>query len=177
MILDVNSLLDSNHVLTVTAPSQGVYDTAGYGVNVPLPASVITGLAGSPPAAAPFGQDLGEGGPLASGPQLAAIIGATFTAAGAATLQAQLQAAVDSGNGVPGTWDTILETDTIAVALLIAGRKLCDFTVPHRYLGQNFPRFYRLNYVIATGPMTAGSIVYAGLLTGIDNNPLTPANY
>lgn len=174
MILDINSLLSSNQAVTVTAPSTGVYDVAGLGVGVP---SVnITGLANG--AAAAQGNDIGTGGPSsASPPQLGVIVGTAFAAAGAATMQIQLQAAVDSGNGVPGAWDTIIETDAIAVALLTAGAIPAKFTVPERYLGQGFPRFYRVNYAIATGPMTAGTIAYAGLLTGIDSNPLYPANY
>ena len=174
MILDINTLLSSNQAVTVTAVSTGVYDVAGLGVNVP---SVnITGLANG--AAAPEGNDIGTGGPSsASPPQLGVVVGNAFTAGGAATMQIQLQAAVDAGNGVPGAWDTIVETDTIAVALLTAGSMPAKFVVPERYLGQGFPRFYRLNYIIATGPMTAGTIAFAGLVTGLDSNPLYPANY
>lgn len=175
MILDINSLLDSNHAITVTAPSTGVYDTAGLGVGVP-----VTNRFGLPTQGSntSFGQDMGGGGPLVSGPQLMVLVGTAFTAAGAATLQVQLQAAVDVNNtGLPVTWDTIVETDTIAVALLTAGQRIASFTVPDRYPGQGFPRFYRLNYVVATGPMTAGTIGTAALLTGIDDNPIYPANF
>lgn len=170
MILDVNTLLDSNRALTVTAASTGVYDTAGLGVGTPV--NNIFGTATG------FGNDIGGGGPNASAPQLLVQVGTAFTAGGAATLRVQLQAATDANNtGTPGTWQTIDQTDDIAVALLVAGAQVANFTVPKRYLGANFPRFYRLNYVIATGPMTAGTIAYAGLLTGIDDNPLYPANY
>lgn len=173
MILDINLLLSNNQAITVTAPSTGVYDTAGLGVGVPV--TNITGIANG--ATAVFGNDVGAGGPEASGPQLLAVVGNAFTAGGAGTLQVQLQAAIDDGTGNPSTWDTILETDTYALAVLTAGRKIADFTVPRRYPGQGFPRFYHLNYVVATGPMTAGSISFAGLVTGIDDNPLYPANY
>lgn len=174
MILDINTLLSSNQAVTVTAVSTGVYDVAGLGVGVT--ATNITGLANG--AAAAMGNDIGSGGPSsASPPQLGVIVGTAFTAAGAATMKIQLQAAVDAGAGVPGAWDTILETDTIAVALLTAGAVPAKFAVPERYLGQGFPRFYRLNYIIATGPMTAGTIAFAGLVTGLDSNPLYPANY
>jgi hypothetical protein len=175
MILDLNAVLDSSRALTVTAVSTGVYDVAGLGVNVP--AVNITGIANG--TTAPMGEDIGGGGPSsASPPQLGVIVGTNFTAGGAATLQVQLQAAVDSGNGVPGTWDTIVESDTIPVAdLITTNNPIVSFTVPRRYPGQGFPRFYRLNYVIATGPMTAGVIAFAGLLTGIDDIPTYPANY
>jgi hypothetical protein len=173
LILDINSSLDSNHAITVTAPSTGVYDTAGLGVGVPV--TNITGIVNK--AAAVFGNDLGTGGPLASGPQLVAYVGTAFTAGGAATLQVQLQAAIDNGSGGAGTWNTILQTNAYALATLIAAAKIADFSVPPGYPGVGYPRFYRLNYVVATGPMTAGTISYAGLLTGIDNIILTPANY
>ena len=150
-----------------------MYDTAGLGVGVPV--TNIVGIVNK--VAATFGNDLGSGGPLASGPQLVAYVGTAFTAGGAGTLQVELQTAIDNGSGGAGTWKTILQTDTYALATLIAGAKVADFTVPPQYPGIGYPRFYRLNYVVATGPMTAGTISYAGLLTGIDNIILTPANY
>lgn len=171
-ILDISTILAANQAVTVTAPSIGVYDTAGLGVNVPT--VNITGIANGGPAL--FGNDLGGGGPNASSPQLAVEVVNTFTAGGAATMRFQLQAAVDSGAGVPGTWDTIVQTDDIPVALLVAGARPASFNVPDRYLGQGFPRFYRINSLVTTGPMTAGSI-NARLQTGIDDNPIYPANY
>lgn len=170
MILDSNLLLDSNRALTVTAVSAGVYDTAGLGVGVP-----VTNIFGN---VTNFGNDIGTGGPYTSGPQLLVQVGTAFTAGGAATLQCQLQAAVDTSNsGTPGTWRTIDQTDTIAVALLVTGAQIANWTVPRRYLGQDFPRFYRVNYVIATGPMLTGTIIFAGFLTGIDDIPITPGNF
>jgi hypothetical protein len=173
MILDISSVLSNNQAITVTAPSTGVYDTAGVGVGVAAPD--IAGIVGG--VAATFGNDIGSGGPNASGPQLVAIVGTAFTAGGAATLEVELQSAVDAGGGTPGTWKTILQTDTYALATLVAGAKIADFTVPPQYPGLGAPRFYRVNYVVATGPMTAGSISTSALLTGIDNLLVTPANY
>ncbi len=173
MILDVNTILSQNQAVTVTAPSTGVYDTAGLGVGNP-----VSNIFGNATTNSSFGNDIGGGGPYTSGPQLVAIVGTTFTAGGAATLQIQLQAAADTSNtGTPGTWQTIMETDAYALAVLTSGQFLANYTVPRRYPGANFPRFYRLNYVVATGPMTAGTISTSALLTGIDDNPLYPANY
>lgn len=170
MLLDVNLLLDSNRALTVTAVSSGVYDTAGLGVGNPV-ANIFGNVTN-------FGNDIGGGGPEVGAPQLLVQVGTAFTAGGAATMRVQLQAAVDTSNsGTPGTWLTIDQTDDVAVALLVAGAQIANFTVPRRYLGQNFPRFYRLNYIIATGPMTAGTISFAGFLTGIDDNPIYPGNF
>lgn len=171
MYLDVTSVLSQAQAVTVTAVSTGVYDTAGLGVGQP-----VTNRFG---IATNFGEDLGGGGPLASAPQLGVFIAQNFAAAGAGTLRVQLQAAVDTNNtGTPGTWDTIAQTDDIPVAQLVqnAARPLTSFTVPDRYPGQNFPRFYRLNYIVATGPMTAGQLT-AALLTGIDDVPFYPANF
>jgi len=172
MQIDAQSVLSTNQAVTVTAPSTGVYDAAGLGVGVAVTNRI--GVAGTV-----FGSDLGGGGPLASGPQLGAWVTTTFTAGGSATLRVQLQAAIDNGSGSPGTWDTIQQTDDIPVAQLVAGtpgRPLTSFTVPDRYLGQAFPRFYRVNYLVSTGPMTAGA-VSAALLTGIDDVSFYPSNY
>lgn len=172
MILDITLTLSANQAITATATSTGVYDTAGLGVGQPV--GNIFGIADD----SSFGNDLGGGGPEVSGPQLVAFVGTAFAAGGAGTLTVQLQAATDTTNtGTPGTWLTILSTAAYALADLTANAKIADFTVPRRYPGKDFPRFYRLNYVVATGPMTAGTISYAGLLTGIDNTALYPANY
>lgn len=173
MILDVNLSLSASQAITVTAPSTGVYDTAGLGVGVAV--TNIFGKLGG--AATVFGDDIGSGGPNASAPQIVAYVGTAFTAGGAGTLQVQIQSAIDDGTGNAGTWKTIDQTDTYALATLIAGAKIADFTVPPQYPGIGFPRFYRLNYVVATGPMTAGTISYAGILTGIDNTIATPGNF
>lgn len=172
MILDLSSILSNNQAVTVTAASSNVYDTAGLGVGNPVLNTF--GLAND----SSFGEDLGGGGPLAEAPQLRVAVGsAAFTAAGGATLQIQLQAAVDTSNsGTPGTWQTIVQTDALPVTTFTAGQELAKFTVPARYPGQNFPRFYRVNYVVATGPMTAGN-VFAALLTGIDSGAIYPGNF
>lgn len=179
MILDALSILSQNQALTVTGPSSNVYDTAGLGVGQPV--TNIFGLATASGSPASFGEDLGGGGPHAGAPQLAVWIPTGFTAGGAATLQVQLQAAVDTNNtGTPGTWQTIDQSAPFALADLTASQTpqhpLVSFTVPERYPGQNFPRFYRLNYVIGTGPMTAGAVTSA-LLTGVDSIQNYPANY
>jgi|SRR5579863_9188814 len=170
MILDVNALLSQAQAITVSAASTGVYDTAGLGVG-----QAVKNIFGN---VTNFGADIGAGGPLASAPQLIVIVGTAFAASGAGTLQVQLQAAPDTSNsGTPGTYQTIAQTDTYALATLSAGAVIAKFTVPERYAGSNFPRFYRLNYVVGTGPMTGGTIAFAGLLTGIDDLTVGPANY
>lgn len=161
MILDATTLLSSNQAVTASAASTSVYDAAGTGVG--NPAGEIFGVQSTV-----FGRDIGGGGPAISAPQFVAIVGTAFTASGSATLQFQLQAAIDDGTGNPSTWDTIAETDTLGKALLVSGAKV-SLTIPDRYLGQGMPRFYRLYYNVGTGPMTAGTIAFAGLVTGVDD--------
>ena len=174
MYIDAGSVLSTAQAVTVTAPSTNGYDTAGLGIGQAVTNRPVGGTTTN------FGQDVGGGGPAASAPQLVVTVPTAFTAGGSATLQVQLQCAVDVNNtGLPVTWDTIDQTDAFAVALLTASspqRPLASFTVPDRYPGQGFPRFYRLNYVVATGPMTAGALT-AALLTGIDDVPFYPAAY
>jgi hypothetical protein len=80
-------------------------------------------------------------------------LGATFTAAGAATLTVQVQGSVDNV-----TYATLDQTDAIGKAVLLVGVIL---RIP---LGKLQPqsaginRYYRLNYVVATGPFTAGTL-------------------
>lgn len=81
-------------------------------------------------------------------------IGTTFTAAGAATMQIQFQGSTDAT-----TWTTYAASDAMAVAGLTAGNSLVfPIDLPGRKPGAALPLYYRLNYVIATGPMTAGAI-------------------
>lgn len=169
MILDALLSLSQNQAVTVTAPSTNVFDVSGAGVGQPAPQ--IFGVQSSV-----FGEDIGGGGPGTSSPQLGVLVNTTFTAGGSATLQVQLQAAIDNGSNQPGTWGTIVGTDTLAVALLKAGTWLARFNVPDRYPGQGFPRFYRVNYVVATGPMTAG-VLSAQFATGLDSVPFYPSGF
>lgn len=90
-----------------------------------------------------------------------------FTATGAATLQVAIQAAQDN-SGTPSTFYDQVLTGAIAVANLTAGREVLRVPVPRWQVAAAAsnvrPRFYRLNYTVATGPMTAGAI-FAGLVS------------
>ena len=145
MWIDSNLLFDpANTAITASAASTNIFD-----------AHITGGLPGSP-----AGRDLGPGKVLIA----RVVVQQTFTAAGAATLQVQLQAAPDS-SGSPGTYVTLSQTDTIGKAALVAGAVISlpvpqappqfDTTPP---FAKPLPRFYRLNYVVATGPMTAGQV-------------------
>jgi hypothetical protein len=85
----------------------------------------------------------------------------TFTATGSATLQVSIQAAVDN-SGSPGTYYDQVMTGALPVANLTSGREILRTPVPRWSIcASNVttrPRFYRLNYTVATGPMTAGAV-------------------
>jgi hypothetical protein len=180
MINDINLVLCNNQSLAVAgpgAPSQNVLDFTGAGVGQPPPN--FFGVTSSV-----FGQDIGIGDG-ASPPNILCLVGTTFATGTAATLNVQLQESVDSGvNGTPpyspNAWTTIAETGVLtpSATVLIAGQKIAEFTIPPRAPGQNFPRFFRLNFVIPNATsFTAGTIGYAGIITGRDDFPAYPAAY
>ena len=171
MILDSQLTLSSNQSRAVVAgstPSDGIIDFMGAGVGT-APVNYF----GIQNAVA--GEDIGIGDG-ASPPNLVCIVGTPF--AGGTDLNVQLQESVDSGapGYTPSSWLTIAETGTLADALLTAGQKIAEFTIPPRKPGQAFPRFFRLNYV-TTGTHTAGTIAYAGIATGRDDTPAYPSAY
>lgn len=169
MIIDATLILSQNQLITVTAPSTGTIDLSGAGVGNPVPDRFGV-------QSTVFGQDIGIGDG-ASPPVITAIIGAGFAAAGAGTMRVQFQEAIDNGSNQPGPWLTAAQTDDLSLAQLVAGQKVAEFTVPVRAPGQAFPRFIRLNYVVGTGPMTAGSIAIATINTGRDDVPFYGAGY
>lgn len=82
-------------------------------------------------------------------------VGAAFTAVGAATLTIQVQGSVDNA-----VWTTYVQTDAIPKANLTAG-KVIKVPLPPQDAAPHAagrPRYYRLNYVVATGPFTAGTV-------------------
>lgn len=105
-----------------------------------------------------------------------------FTAAGAATLTVELKAARNNG-GVAGTYYTQMSSVAYAVAQLTAGRELLraplpSWDIPASGDTLNVPRFYKLTYTVATGPMTAGTIAaYLMPHNHRQNNRAYPNNY
>lgn len=97
-----------------------------------------------------IGRDLGAGNPL----YLFLNVSATFTAAGAATLQATLQDSADNA-----TFVDVASLGPFSLAQLTAGKGFwVGFPIPTR-------RYTRVNYTVATGPMTAG-VVSAHIVDG-----------
>ncbi len=87
------------------------------------------------------------------------LITTTFDAAGAATLVASLQGSVNNSS-----WTDMAMTNTIGKASLVAGEEIARWNLPSLIAGQAMPRFLRVNYTVATGPMTAGAVQAAIIL-------------
>jgi hypothetical protein len=132
MIFDRTLKLSDAQAITSTAVSTNIYDQGAAG-------TVFK-------AASPLLQDLGKGGKL---PFLAQVV-TTMTAAGAATLQFQIQTATDAAFTSPVNLYT---SEAIPVASLVAGYQMAMDVMIRRTL-----RFIRMNYIVATGPMTAGAV-------------------
>jgi hypothetical protein len=104
-------------------------------------------------------RDIGDG---AAPPMLCTIgVNAAFTAGGAGTLQIQAQGSVDNA-----TYYTYLETRAFSIAELTPIGRLITFAWPAVPVGTPgttaiagaAPRYLRLNYIVATGPMLTGSV-------------------
>lgn len=109
---------------------------------------------------AAIGRDLGAGTPL----YLFLNVSQTFTAGGAATLTATLQDSADNA-----TFADVASVGPLSLAQLTAGKGFnVGFPVPTR-------RYTRVNYTVATGPMTAG-IVSAHIVDGVVYNFSYPDN-
>lgn len=89
-------------------------------------------------------------------------VSAAFTAGGAGTLQIQAQGSVDNA-----TYYTYLETRAFSIAELTPIGRLITFAWPAVPVGSAsplaansgaLPRYLRLNYIVATGPMLTGSV-------------------
>ena len=100
-------------------------------------------------------RDIGVGYPL----EFWATVNTTATAAGAATLNVQLQTSPDNS-----TWTTLYDSGTLALAALTAGKRLFSAKVP-----AGVQRYLRVNYVVGTGPLTAGAFT-SGINLDVDNN-------
>ncbi|EAM9791082.1 hypothetical protein DYU29_19455 [Salmonella enterica] len=100
-------------------------------------------------------RDIGAGYPL----EFWATVDTTATAAGAATLNVQLQTSPDNS-----TWTTIYDSGALALAALTAGKRLFSAKVP-----AGIQRYLRVNYTVGTGPLTAGAFT-SGINLDVDNN-------
>jgi hypothetical protein len=139
MILDAQNLLSDAQAITATAASTNYIDLGAVGSDVN--GNQLT-------------RDLGKGTPV---PLLIQVLTA-FTASGSATLTITLE--VDDNTSFSSA-KTVYTSGAVAKATLVAGYRL-----PIRYVPKGADeRYLRLNYTVATGPMTAGTIT-AGITGG-----------
>lgn len=76
---------------------------------------------------------------------------AAFTAGGSGTLATTLEVSTDNS-----TWVVLHTTGAVGKAALIKGKRLIDMQLPAAAAGAW--RYVRLNYTVASGPMTAGKV-------------------
>lgn len=88
--------------------------------------------------------DAGVGEPL----NISVEVKTTATSGGSATVAVQLQTSDSAGSG----YVQIMEGEPIAVADLVAGKKLLEGPIP-----AGGKRYFRLGYVVATAALTAGT--------------------
>ncbi len=152
--VDIDLQLSAAQAITATAVSAAVYDVTGAGVgNVP---KMIFGVdANGVQQTAGF--DIGTGAGM-NRPVAMFTIDQTFTAAGAATLVIQIEAAPDNGSGSEGAYTVIQQTGPLALAQLVAGQEPLVVEFDALLPGEVLPRFYKFNYVVATGPFIAGEL-------------------
>lgn len=104
-------------------------------------------------------RDIGVGYPL----ELFVNVNTTAAAAGAATVNIQLQTSPDNS-----AWTTLASTSDLALSSLTSGKRVWSQKVP-----QGVQRYLRVNYVVGTGPLTAGAFT-AGINLDVDNNSPYP---
>lgn len=134
MILDKLLMLSEAQAVTATAASTDVIDLGPIKGNR---------------------RDIGVGEPL----EFWANVNTTATAAGAATVNIQLQTSADNS-----TWVTLFDSGALALASLTAGKRVLSTKVPAGVL-----KYLRANYVVGTGPLTAGAFT-AGINLDVDAN-------
>lgn len=116
------------------------------------------GIIGLPTSASGGGaRDIGIGDDPSM--KLLVLVTTAFTTGAGGTLQVNFQGAPDNGSGAPGAFVTYDSSPVYAVSALIVGARLFDQDVPRPPPNSPaVPRFLQLQYVIATGVMTAGTL-------------------
>lgn len=148
MIFDKTLQLSDQQAITVTAPSTNVLDLLATGTPYKH--------------AGALKRDLGVGALV----KFLIQVTEAFTAAGAATLTIDLE--VDDNEAFSSA-RVVWSSGAIGKATLTAGYQ--PSIVNYLPKGVN-ERYFRLNYTVATGPMTAGKIT-AGVVADVQTNPLT----
>jgi len=155
MIFDKTLLLSNKQAITTTAPSTNVIDLLAAGR--PYKSAKV------------LNRNLGIGGCI---PFLIQVT-QDFTAGGAGTLTVTLETDDNEAFASPRV---VWSSGALALADLKAGENLGLVNyIPKGINGKGLTeRYFRLNYTVATGPMTAGAIM-AGVVASVQTSPLTVA--
>jgi hypothetical protein len=160
MLNDQNLVFSSGQAVTTgTIVSTNAYDllnglSLSSAGGTAYQAAAVNSIVGN---AQFFGEDLGLGRGMGT-PQVVGFTG-SGTPAGGTSLVVQLLGAPDNGSGTIGglTFVPYIQTQSIALASIIASRRLFAFDFPRRQEGDGLPRFIELNYV-CTGTFTGLSV-------------------
>lgn len=139
--------------VTVTGDSS-VIDLTGAGVgNAP---AMTNGSGNS------IGFDVGAGDGVAI-PSVNVVIGTTFVGTGTTTMSFTLKAAPQTSatDNTQGTYTTLTTTQAFAtppVGSALTAGMVVNIPIPPVAPGEALPRFYKLTYTVANGPMTAGKL-------------------
>ena len=149
MILDGYQMFDLPSAPRNLAQIVGTYASTNaldYGIASGIPSSANGGGA----------RDMGIG----DDPMLKLLVrvGTAFVSAGGATLQLQLQGCIDNGSGGVGTATTMWTSPAYSIAQLFAGADIANIDVPRPIPGEALPRFLKLNFIIGTSTMSAGTV-------------------
>ena len=176
MILDNNMVFANALTLTTNSDTaSSVFDLATGQMLTGSTYTAATALNLVWGNASVFGEDLGIGDGVGV-PKFFTNVSTAITTSNSATLNIQLQGAIDAGGTtISGlTWTTEVETGAIAVANLTLNAVVGKLWWPHRGAGQALPRFIRFNYNLGTGQFTAGAVSTYGLL---DRDDWSTKNY
>jgi len=165
MLMDINLQFSNAQAITSTAPSTGVLDLA-TGLMLTGSTYVTNPSINYGPNATYFGEDLGIGDSQGQPTIVGSALSAFTSGGGSATLQVALQGAPDNGGGtISGlTFTTFMETGAIPQASLqtsvspFQSNRMFAFALPRRQTGIALPRFLRLDYIVASGPFTGGTL-------------------
>lgn len=170
MYYDQPTELSTMQAITSTAASTVSYDVtgAGYG-NAP---NQVWGTS------TVFGTDIGSAASGFAQPCIYMTITTAFVSGGGATLQVAVQCGVDNGSNAVSTWLTLSETAAIAVAQLTQYQTL-RLPIPPIPSTAALPRFYRVNYIVATSTFSAGNVTTAIVISPPSGlvSTLYPSNF
>lgn len=182
-MLDAALQFSSAQAITASAQSTNFYDQLTGQMLTSTYTLAPSAVWGNANEATYFGEDLGIG----KGPGTPRVVVETGTVFATLTsMQIAFQGATQAsdsgqtGNRSSLTFVTYIETDAIAVALLVANTRIASFDWPMRKTGQGLPRFVQLDYVVAGSNATSGT-VNADITIGDDDAQgtmsLYPNNY